>query len=157
MKRGRSRHRRQTSSSSGSSSSSSSSSDSDRDQTKVSSVKVAEFPTIAQLPSWKAFFKTSHVEASKREDGRPVLDWLNDVERDGASLEEFSSSGEGVERLDKKFAIALKRICKGELGRRIVQEEELADKLCRILSGRQILYIIYQTFKTNPNMGSFVV
>jgi len=113
-------------------------------------VKIAYFPTISQLPAWKAYLKTSCVEASNRKNEKPVVEWLNEVEKEGATLEQFAVSTRGFERLDKKLAIALKGVCKDALGRRIVQEEEVYTRRGRILTGRQILFLATKRSRRTP-------
>ena len=68
-------------------------------------------------------------------------------------MADFAVSGRGFERLDRKLAHPLKRLCKGELSREAIQQESIAQKKDLVLKGREIFWMILQVFKTNPNMG----
>ena len=114
---------------------------------------MSYFPTIAQPPAWKSYLRTSCVEASNRKDERPVVRWLQEVEEQGKTMADFAISGRNFERLDRKLAHSLKRICKGELSREVIQQEAIAGKKDLVLKGREIFWMILQVFKSNPNMG----
>ena len=116
-------------------------------------IEIAYFPTIAQLPAWKSFLRTACVDASNRTEEAPVIKWLQEVEAVGKVMTDFNRSGKDFEILDRRLSAALKRICKGEVARTITQCETLAGTTQRVLKGREIYWLILQTFKTNPDMG----
>ena len=82
-----------------------------------------------------------------------MLKWVQRVEGEGTRHEEFEESGSGFETLDRKLAAALIRVTKGELSRRINLESQKANSRGKVLKGRQVYWMILNTFKTNPNMG----
>ena len=57
-------------------------------------------------------------------------------------------------RLDRKLGTALSKILKGELGRRIDVEEQraLRERQC-LLFGRQELFMMYDSFRTDESMA----
>lgn len=124
-------------------------------------MKAQPFPDIAGLANWKSHLYTACLEASNVTDPRPVVQWLQAVDVAGATFESFIESGRGFERLDFRLAAALKRVCSAtgvsatcrELYKTISQEENLAINQRRVLTGRQILWMILRTFKTNADLG----
>ena len=99
---------------------------------------MTKLPTIGQLPTWRTYVCTACVEASNQKDEGPIVKWLTEVDADGRQLSDFAHSGKGFEVLDRKLAAALRRICGDELGRRVTQEETIANTRNMTLKGRQI-------------------
>ena len=124
-------------------------------------VKVPPFPDIASLATWKSTLYTACLEASNVTDPGPVVRWLQAVEEPRSTFDSFIESGRGFARLDYRLAAALKRVCGvssapmacKELYKAISREENLAIQHRRVLTGRQILWMILQTFKTNADLG----
>ena len=86
------------------------------------------------------------------------MQWVTAAERLDATFDNLRECGRGFELLDRKLVAALKRCVQNcsrvlELYRQISQQEQLANLQDRVLSGRQIYFMILQTFRTNPNMG----
>ena len=58
-------------------------------------------------------------------------------------------------RLDRKLGTALGKILKGELGRRVdVEEQRALREKNTLLSGRQKLFMMYDSFRTDESMAS---
>ena len=53
-------------------------------------VEMTYFPTIAQLPAWKSYLRTSCVEASNRKDERPIVRWLLEVENESKAMKDYT-------------------------------------------------------------------
>ena len=81
------------------------------------------------------------------------------VDETTAPFESLAFTGEGkFEVPDFRLASALKTGCESsaasmELHRSIARKELQAMEADTILTGRQILWVVLQTFKTNANMG----
>jgi hypothetical protein len=120
---------------------------------EATKIEIANFPTIAQLSAWKSYLKLALVEASGRRDEKPVVEWVQAVEAEGTKPIDFAESGVGFETLDRKLSAALMRVTKGELGRKINIESQLMNAKGAVLKGRQIYWMILNSFRTNPNMG----
>ena len=77
------------------------------------------------------------------------------VERPGVTLEALNNSGE-FPTLDAKLAAALSRASHGEYARRInITKEEYATR-GMLLKGRQILWLVYQHYKTSEVEGDML-
>ena len=77
------------------------------------------------------------------------------VERPGVTLEALNNSGE-IPTLDAKLAAALSKASRGEFARRInITKEEYATK-GMLLKGRQILWLVYQHYKTSEVEGEML-
>ena len=93
------------------------------------------------------------VAASGVRDGAKVCKWHLAVEVTGKTREDFEDP-EGYPTLDRKIAAALGKIFKGELGRKVNNlERTLLAREQRMLSGRERLFLMYQFFRTNKNLG----
>ena len=56
--------------------------------------------------------------------------------------------------LDAKIASSISKLAKGELGRSIVQQQEIAAKQGKMLMGRQMLFMVYAYFSVSADAGS---
>ena len=76
------------------------------------------------------------------------------VEKRGTKLEDLADPGKGFSTLDRKLAAALTPIVAGELMRRINNAKRaLLKQDGKLFSGRQILFMVYEHFRTNKNLG----
>ena len=82
--------------------------------------------------------------------GDEAFTWIQAVEKDGSSFENLGKSGTGYETLDAKLASALVKTCDGSnLSRDITAKTEQEAKDGRNIKGRQILWMIYEYFRSN--------
>ena len=94
------------------------------------------------------------VTASGREDHNKVTAWLLQIEATGVKFEDLADPGKGFATLDRKLASALTPIVTGELMRRITNAKRKAlQTSTKLFSGRQVLYMIYEHFRTIKNLG----
>jgi hypothetical protein len=84
--------------------------------------------------------------------GEKAFVWILEVESDKQTFESMSDPGEFVS-LDAKLAAALSKLAQEELGREIVQQQEIAAKSQKRLKGRQILWMVYQYYATSQDAG----
>ena len=117
-------------------------------------VQVPSFPSITQLPQWKAALARNLVAASV---AMPVdkaeIAWFNEVEH--RTFEELAGSGHPrFHHLDALLAAALVKVLPKQLG--IMVERKEQDALCvdSCVSGRQIVRVSYGWFKTDGYMST---
>jgi len=112
------------------------------------------FPTVYQLPRWKAQLLGCVCQCANRADERPVRKWLLKVEKPKMTFERLEKCPREFARLDRKHGAALARILKGELGRRVdVQQARTLRERQYLLSGRQMLFMMYESFRTDESMA----
>ena len=81
-----------------------------------------------------------------------VVKWLRKVERVGVGMDDLIKPGTEVETLDRKLALALQSIIPRDLEIRVNTEKTTQLEKKRVLiTGRQVLWLIYRHFQTNPN------
>ena len=93
--------------------------------------------------------------AAKSSKPRDALLWLHEIEEatDCASLfSTISKTGQSFESLDFKISVALWKILKGDMHRKLMNEERQQTKAnpTHLLSGRQIAYRIFEHFSLPP-------
>jgi hypothetical protein len=69
------------------------------------------------------------------------------------TYEQLANSGE-FETLDGKFASAISDIAKGELGRKLTLATEKEDKKDKMITGRQLLRLIWEQCKVDEASGA---
>jgi len=112
------------------------------------------FPTIAQLPRWKAQLLACVCQCANRADEEPVRKWLLKVERPKMTFKKLEKCPKEFTRLDRKLGTALGKILKGELARRVdVEEQRALRERNMLLSGRQKLFMMYDSFRTDESMA----
>ena len=83
---------------------------------------------------------------------KKVVKWLQKVERVGVGLDDLITTGVGFETLDRKLVLALQSIIPRDLEIRVNTEKTTQLETKRVLiTGRQVLWLIYRHFQTNPN------
>ena len=113
------------------------------------------FPTIAQLPKWKTHMVGAVCQAANLVDDALVRKWVVEAMKEGATFKKMSKCPPEFARLDRKLGIALDKIITGDLSRRIEVEETklLNTDGANLLRGRQKLWMMLESFRTNVNMA----
>ena len=107
-------------------------------------------PDVQQSRTWKLFVREAVASAS-REPQKAFL-WVQQVESPGVTADMLSDSTP-FSTLDFKLAHALAKVVTGTLGRSInVEKEKLANE-GKMMTGRQILLMIYQHFRLTEVEG----
>ena len=124
---------------------------------EAETVKVpSDFPTAASLGHWKVQVGKNLVAASGRWD-EEEMSWFMEIEREYSTFESLANSGDDRFRsLDLKLAAALGPVIRkatNSLTLSVSLKEGMAAERNRVLKGRQIVWMMYQHFQTNPNMG----
>ena len=114
-------------------------------------VRVHAIPASPGFRHWRQQIRLEVASAS----GRPELAnlWILRVEHPAATFDNMSMSGR-FQTLDSKLGAALMKACSGTLSRRIALVAEQQAKNMTFLKGRQILWMIYQWFKTQDEAGA---
>ena len=120
---------------------------------QISDLHFDKFPTPATFACWKIRFKTEVCTCSKFP--TDAMQWIKEVELvDSVDESRSSSSTRGIsmpnfEVLDARIASALNKIIhNSHFKRRISLEEQKAQKQDSFLRGRQIVYLIYDYFRS---------
>ena len=114
-------------------------------------IKLVALPERAgQFRSWRLSTRRKVIAASADPNG--AYQWIKEVEDPKTSFDSFRDSGK-FSTLDSKLGSAISDMSKGELGRRIILATEREDKDGRNVTGRQLLKIIYEFYKTDEYVG----
>ena len=116
---------------------------------KLSIWYLEPWPDIHRFEAWKSHFYREVAAKS----GRPheAMAWLQEIENttDCSTLfSPTSKDGQDFSSLDFKIASGLWKILKGDMERQLINEDkkQRQNNLLRILSGRQIAFIIFGHF-----------
>ena len=113
------------------------------------SMTFQNWPDVRGFEAWKTHFYRE--VASKSAEPKNVLAWLQEIEATPDCISLFSplsKDGKNFEALDFKMSAALWNILKGDINRKLMNEEKLQTKSnpINVLSGRQIAYRIIEHF-----------
>ena len=115
-------------------------------------VKITALPRVDQLRAFRNMVRQEVTAASGR--GDPAFLRIREVESDRATFEKFAISGDDYASLDCKLATALTKACgSSTLAQEIVRVTEAEAKAARNIKGRQILFMIYEHFKSDQEVG----
>ena len=125
-----------------------------RRKIKVSTFNVPNFPKIGQLSGYKLAVIENVTAACHTENYTKVTKWIMTVDKIGTKFEDLAEPGKGFNRLDRKLAAALTPTIEGELARRIlVKKRQQLNEQGVLISGRQVLWMVYDHFRTNKRLG----
>ena len=125
-----------------------------RGKIRVSKLDVPSFPKIGQLPGYKLAVIENVTAACHTDDYKKVSKWITQVDTVGTKFEDLAEPGKGFSRLDRKLAAALTPTIEGELARRIlIKKRQQLNDSTRLMTGRQVLWMIYDHFRTNKRLG----
>ena len=119
-------------------------------------VIVPKFPTLAQFPQWKIQLCQNLIQASGRDDSKEV-DWFNEVSKPGSTMDGLADSGaKRFRSLDLKLGASLGAVVRDSGSENLI--DDLAEKNLEamssgaVLKGRQVLWLLFNHFKTNPSL-----
>ena len=131
----------------------------DQQRLQISDLHFDKFPTAATFACWKIRFKTEVCTCSQFP--TEAMQWIKEVELvDSVDDLRSSSSTRGIsmpnlEVLDARIASALNKIIhNSQFKRKIILEEQKAQKEDRFLRSRQIAYLIYEQFRVTGTHDS---
>ena len=117
-------------------------------------VLVPDFPDVVNLPNYKVKVIQQVIAASGRRDVKKVTRWVQEVEKSSKGFKRLRKSGRNFETLDMKLAASLSKTLKGEFARSVaVKEARRLRDHGKPLNGRQLLWLIYDHFRVNRNLG----
>jgi hypothetical protein len=119
---------------------------------KTAALQLPPHPNALGLPAWKRAMRTSVIASC----GRPekAREFIFEVESESATFESLAISDKARTRLiDARLAEALWRIIKGDLARRLAVAAEAAAMHGGLLSGRQILFLLYRDFARDSHQN----
>ena len=118
---------------------------------RATEVKIpSNFPKWNMLQSWLSRVARNLVTASQYCDDREIA-WLNEFWI--KTFEELSDCGEArFKHLDSLLAIALEKILPADLYREFDKRSAKACKQNKAITGRQIVWMIHDYFKTQGHM-----
>ena len=112
---------------------------------KASTLQLPPHPNALGLPAWKRAMRTAVIASCSRPE--KAREFLFEVESESATFEALACDDKARTRtIDARLAEALMRIIKGDLSRRLAVASEAAAMQGALLSGRQILFMLYRDF-----------
>jgi hypothetical protein len=113
---------------------------------KSTELRLGAWPNTIQFAGWRRALRASVAGASDRPELATA--WIFEVESPDATFEMFRQNpSDRLRTLDAKLAEALGRVIKGETARRVAIASERAALDGTLLTGRQILYMVYQDYR----------
>ena len=113
-------------------------------------IGVKALPEPKHFKNWKSVFKKDIAGASAFPP--QAFQWINEVEDENQTFERLHESGK-FHTLDFKLCKELYAHIRGELLHRIqlVEEEYAQEKPPRLISGRQLLFMVYEWYKVEED------
>jgi hypothetical protein len=122
---------------------------------ELEKVTVPKFPTVTNVRQWHNGVARGLVLAGGRTDHKEIQ-WINEVLKTGAKVGDFASSGEPrFATLDIKLYAAVLAVIKDgnrTLATKVSSLEEAEISKGGILKGRQLVFLVHDWFKLNPDM-----
>ena len=122
---------------------------------KSTELKLGGWPTTIQFAAWRRALRASVAGASDRPELATA--WIFEVERPDVTFDSFRPDpSDRLRTLDAKLAEALGRVVKGETSRRVAIAAEKAALAGSLLTGRQILFMVYQEYRRDDSKTDHV-
>ena len=120
--------------------------------TKASEIKVPKYPRFAELDIWLNKLSRNIWASSENPGDMAEIAWLLEVKE--KSFEELGSSGEErFTTMDALLVIALEKTLPPDMNRVYTQRCHDAIKEKKIVLGRQLVWLILNSFKTADHMS----
>jgi hypothetical protein len=128
-------------------------------------VVIPKFPTVTTVPSWENEAARGLVNAGGRIDMKEI-DWFRECKDKDSTLQSLANSGsDRFKSIDMKLATSMTAIvkdaCNGsdksvlQLHEQIIAEAADAwEKNGKILMGRQLVWLMYNFLRINPDMNT---
>ena len=117
---------------------------------KNAEMRLPPYPNTLTFQSWRRSVRTATISACEKPERARAF--VFSVEAEGASFESLATSDTDRHRaLDAKLADGLLKVVKGDLSRRLAVMSESLAKRGLVLSGRQILLLIYKEFSKDAH------
>ena len=119
---------------------------------EAESVKLKPLPNAVGFRSWRNHVRTAVTSASK--DPRKAFTWILAVEHESATWDSMKYVNGDFETLGTKLATAVTSIARGDLGTKISLVNEEGANRGEMVSGRQLLWLVYQSYKLSQTSGA---
>ena len=104
-----------------------------------------------QFDAWKIALRSEVVATFGR--AKSAFNWIIETENPKTTFEEMADCGE-FESLDCRLAAALGKIAKGSVGHVLTNATKSMAKRSLMISGRQLLHLIFEQYALDPIRGS---
>ena len=122
---------------------------------EAETIKVPSFPTAANLVNWRIQVGENLCAASGRSDFAEIS-WFREASMDTATFESLADSGaRRFQSLDLKLAASMNSMIKtanADFSMSVTLRKQDAEAEGRMLTGRQIAWLIYKFYQANPNL-----
>ena len=120
--------------------------------TKATELRVPKFPTYAEIGRWLNRVARNVWSISETPGDKAEIAWVMQVQE--KSYEELADSGEErFATMDALLVMALEKIIPPDLNRIYQDKQDEAIKDNRVVLGRQLLWLILNSFRTPDHMG----
>ncbi len=119
---------------------------------EAESVKLKPLPSAVGFRAWRNHVRSAVVSASK--DPQKSFIWILEVEREDATWNSMKYETGNHETLGTKLATAVTSIARGDLGTKISLCNEEGANRGEMVSGRQLLWLVYQSYKLSQTSGA---
>ena len=119
---------------------------------EAESVKLKPLPSAVGFRAWRNHVRNAVVSASK--DPQKSFIWILEVEREDATWNSMKYETGSHETLGTKLATAVTSIARGDLGTKISLCNEEGANRGEMVSGRQLLWLVYQSYKLSQTSGA---
>ena len=113
-------------------------------QKEADKIELPSIPEGNQFRTWRIAVREAVASASR--DPKAAFLWIRKVEASAAVPADLAET-DGFATLDSKLASALRKVVTGSLGRSINVEKEKFASSGQMMTGRQILLMIYNHFR----------
>ena len=120
---------------------------------EADSVKLQALPRAPNFRTWK--LATQSEIAGACGDPQAAFTWILKVGKSGVSIDELEDS-ESFPTLDAKLAAAITRIAQGDLSNRINLMMDRKAKAGKLVTGRQMLFLIYEQYRISEVDGALL-
>ena len=122
---------------------------------KSAAMPLPQFPNALTFLAWRRSVRTAIVSCCERPERARAFAFS--CEDPAATFETLAiADGDRHRALDAKLADALQKIVRGDLARRLAVRSEALARNGLVLSGRQILWLVYREFSKDSHMTDAV-
>ena len=120
---------------------------------EADSINLQPLPRAPNFRAWKLASRSEIASASG--DPQTAFTWILKVDKPGASIDVLEDS-ESLPTLDAKLAAAITRIAQGDLGNRINLLMERKAKAGKMVTCRQMLFLVYEQYRISEVDGALL-
>ena len=127
-----------------------------RRRKEADKLKISKFPTIVTLHKWRIRLSKLLCVAGGYSD-KAEVGWISECHKKNEAgilptFESLEEPGKRFEGLDMLLSEALPPLLPSDLSNKVYLKEQEAYKLNKVMSGRQIVWMIYEYLRTRKDM-----